>query len=75
MHSWHRVIVAWYEQALRDSCGYGGAQPYWDWTLDTNIPTFARSSVFNAVHGFGDNGAYTSTTHDTNVRLHIPEKT
>jgi tyrosinase len=49
-----------YENALRDECGYKGAQPYWDWSLD--VPEnggaqFNASPVFDPVTGFGGNGA------------------
>jgi tyrosinase len=63
---WHRYFVATYEHMLRDECGYKGAQPYWDWTLDVNPPNsnisvdeyFARSPVFDADTGFGGNGQF-----------------
>ena len=29
--SWHRYYIWGYEQALRNECGYTGAQPYWNW--------------------------------------------
>ncbi|PSN70209.1 Di-copper centre-containing protein [Corynespora cassiicola Philippines] len=29
--AWHRYFTWQYEQALRNECGYKGAQPYWDW--------------------------------------------
>jgi len=51
-------MVAVYEQQLR-ACGYSGAQPYWDWTLDTQDPSkFAKSPMFDPVTGFGGNGAF-----------------
>ncbi|KAM7201778.1 Grixazone synthase [Naviculisporaceae sp. PSN 640] len=31
--SYHRHLVHLFEAALRNECGYKGAQPYWDWTL------------------------------------------
>jgi tyrosinase len=31
--SWHRNFVWLWETALRDECGYAGAQPYWNWAL------------------------------------------
>ncbi|KAK1833753.1 hypothetical protein QBC39DRAFT_380303 [Podospora conica] len=54
---WHRYMVAVYEDMLRDECGYKGAQPYWDWSLDTPARKWADSPVFDAVTGFGGNGA------------------
>ncbi|KAK4454570.1 tyrosinase [Podospora aff. communis PSN243] len=53
---WHRYYTAVYERMLRDECGYKGAQPYWDWTLDTPASNFANSPVFDALTGFGGNG-------------------
>ncbi|KAL2840821.1 hypothetical protein BJX68DRAFT_278882 [Aspergillus pseudodeflectus] len=65
---WHRYFVASYEKALGEECGYAGAQPYWNWSLDasTDIESTAiedilfESDIFDACHGFGGNGAYTS---------------
>jgi tyrosinase len=54
---WHRLFTASYEKLLRDECGYRGAQPYWDWTLDTPAFAFVSSPLFDAVYGFGLNGA------------------
>ena len=54
---WHRVLVWEYEQALRNECGYTGAQPYWDWTLYyqnlTASPLFDGSET-----SLGGNGEY-----------------
>ena len=50
----HRYFVASYEKALRDECFYPGAQPYWDWTLDSN--DFPNSPIFDPLTGFGGNG-------------------
>lgn len=56
---WHRYLVATYEHMLRAECGYAGAQPYWDWTLDVDSDeAFASSPVFDAELGFGGNGPY-----------------
>ena len=56
---WHRYFTATYEHILRNECGYSGAQPYWDWTLDTHDPQdFPQSPVFDADLGFGGNGPY-----------------
>lgn len=54
---WHRWYTAAYEKALREECQYRGAQPYWDWTLDTPANRFTSSPVFDPVYGFGGNGA------------------
>ncbi|KAH7306089.1 hypothetical protein BKA65DRAFT_442975 [Rhexocercosporidium sp. MPI-PUGE-AT-0058] len=56
---WHRYLLWTYEAALRDECSYSGAQPYWDWTLDTvshGGASFASSPIFSPTHGFGGNG-------------------
>jgi tyrosinase len=48
-----------YETALQDECGYKGALPYWDWSLDTpenGGAQFNASPVFDPVTGFGGNG-------------------
>lgn len=57
---WHRYFVAVYEHMLRAECGYAGAQPYWDWTLDVagDDEAFASSPVFDAELGLGGNGPY-----------------
>ncbi|CAM1501037.1 Fc.00g101990.m01.CDS01 [Cosmosporella sp. VM-42] len=74
--AWHRVFVAQYEKDLRGLCGYQGAQPYWNWALDTNSAAdFANSPIFDEVTGFGRNGAYIDTSSWANVSLHIPGKT
>jgi tyrosinase len=56
--AWHRYYLAVYERMLRDECGYKGAQPYWDWTLDTPAEKWASSPVFDPVTGFGGNGEF-----------------
>ncbi|KAF2397255.1 Di-copper centre-containing protein [Trichodelitschia bisporula] len=55
---WHRYAVWNYETALINECGYTGAQPYWDWTMDTpeHGARFNESPVFDPVFGFGGNG-------------------
>ncbi|KAK7720867.1 hypothetical protein SLS63_009650 [Diaporthe eres] len=56
---WHRYFVAVYEHMLRAECGYAGAQPYWDWTLDVDTDeAFTSSPVFDPEQGFGGNGPY-----------------
>ena len=59
--AWHRFFVATYETMLRDECGYKGAQPYWDWTLDTPAEKWASSPVFDPETGFGGNGPFVAT--------------
>ncbi|KAH8147820.1 uncharacterized protein LAJ45_08286 [Morchella importuna] len=56
--AWHRYYLATYEKSLREECGYTGAQPYWDWTLDSaSNATFLAAPVF-ANSAFGGNGPY-----------------
>jgi tyrosinase len=43
-----------HERLLREECGYKGAQPYWDETLDAG--KFSESIVFSAEEGFGGDG-------------------
>ncbi|KAK3694368.1 hypothetical protein B0T22DRAFT_526307 [Podospora appendiculata] len=56
--AWHRYFVSTYEDMLRNECGFRGAQPYWDWTLDTPAAKWAASPVFDAATGFGGNGPF-----------------
>ncbi|KAJ7100707.1 tyrosinase [Mycena belliarum] len=55
---WHRRLLNVFETALREECAFHGVIPYWDWSqdVDSGLP-LARSPVFDAVHGFGGNGA------------------
>ncbi|KAL6703677.1 hypothetical protein ACN47E_009451 [Coniothyrium glycines] len=58
---WHRYFVATYEKALREDCGYLGAQPFWDWSLDAdpedlNSTRVFESEIFSTELGFGGNG-------------------
>jgi len=50
----HRLYLHAHETLLRDECGYKGAQPYWDETIDAGA--FSRSILLDPVHGFGGNG-------------------
>jgi tyrosinase len=47
-----------YESVLRNECNYTGAQPYWDYTLDTPEKGghFTSSPIFDPVYGFGGGG-------------------
>lgn len=71
---WHRYFTAVYEQALRSECGYTGAQPYWDWTLDvTPSSKFTSAPVFDSKYGFGGNGPFIAG-NDSNP-LNVPGRT
>ncbi|KAI9930255.1 hypothetical protein ASPWEDRAFT_100809 [Aspergillus wentii DTO 134E9] len=52
---WHRYFIHVYETALKESCGYTGHLPYWDWTLDWEDP--AKSAIWDPETGFGGDGA------------------
>ncbi|KAF2276777.1 Di-copper centre-containing protein [Westerdykella ornata] len=57
LFAWHRHFVWLYEQALRKECGYKGAQPYWDWTLDS--ANLLASPLFDgSPYSMGSNGEY-----------------
>lgn len=43
---WHRYYVWTLEQIMKDECGFEGAFPWWDETLDAG--NFAGSSIFTA---------------------------
>ncbi|KAK5652225.1 hypothetical protein OQA88_10722 [Cercophora sp. LCS_1] len=51
---YHRLFVWAHEEALRRECGYRGAQPYWNETLDAG--SFSASLLLDPVTGFGGNG-------------------
>lgn len=55
-YPWHRLFLYAYEKELQ-ACGYKGALPYWDWTLDTGSKDdFFNSPIFDPETGFGGNG-------------------
>ncbi len=44
---------------MLQDCGYNGAQPYWDWSLNVGSPTkFSSSPIFDPTTGFGGTGPY-----------------
>jgi len=51
---WHRYYIHSYETALKESCGYSGSLPYWDWSQDWN--EFENSPIWSSEKGFGGNG-------------------
>ncbi|KAF7364338.1 Tyrosinase central domain-containing protein [Mycena sanguinolenta] len=54
---WHRRFLHVHEIALREECGFEGALPYWDWSLDVaSGRSLSESPVFDPVYGFGGNG-------------------
>ncbi|KAK4447854.1 hypothetical protein QBC34DRAFT_381989 [Podospora aff. communis PSN243] len=62
--SWHRYFTWLYEKALREECGYKGAQPYWNWGL-TAITGLEKSPVFDGSDtSLSGNGALISPKRD-----------
>ncbi|RAH83161.1 tyrosinase central domain protein [Aspergillus japonicus CBS 114.51] len=55
---WHRGYVWLYEAALREECGYEGAQPYWNWPAYAGPDgTLANSTIFDgSEYSLGSNG-------------------
>ncbi|KAF9051984.1 tyrosinase [Panaeolus papilionaceus] len=54
---WHRYFLMRYELALREECGYKGAHPYWDWSIDADAPLpLIHSPIFDPHTGFGGDG-------------------
>lgn len=58
---WHRWFVQLHEHLLRTECGFLGAQPYWDWSIDADARDTPNSPLFDPVTGFGGNGKRTET--------------
>ncbi|KAF8495782.1 Di-copper centre-containing protein [Russula emetica] len=58
---WHRWYTDVFEKSLKTKCGYTGASPYWDWTIDA--PDFYESSFWkdsdpkSGLGGWGDPNA------------------
>ncbi|KAH8885499.1 Di-copper centre-containing protein [Thozetella sp. PMI_491] len=70
---WHRKFLAVYEAELRSTCGYTGAQPYWDWTKDAvSASAWVNSPVFDSSYGFGGNGEYLADISDLPVTSLAP---
>lgn len=65
---YHRYYVFLYEKALRDECGYDGAQPYWDWTL--SYQDVRQASVFDgSPYSMGSNGEYVPDREPTPLQI------
>ncbi|KAI1862675.1 uncharacterized protein JN550_010012 [Neoarthrinium moseri] len=62
--AWHRWFLHLFEQELRNTCGYKGAQPYWDFSKDNTINGFSKSPLFDVTHGLGGNGPYVADVSD-----------
>ncbi len=48
---WHRWFLHSFEKILQSECGFTGALPYWDWTVDVN--NAESSEVLNDFGGDG----------------------
>ncbi|KAI9155098.1 D-amino-acid oxidase [Paramyrothecium foliicola] len=59
---WHRWFVQLHEDLLRTECGFTGAQPYWDWSIDADAVNVPNSPIFDPTTGFGGNGQRTNST-------------
>ncbi|KAF8954698.1 tyrosinase [Flammula alnicola] len=65
---WHRQYVRSYELALQNECGYKGATPYWDWSLDSDsLSSLSNAPVFDPITGFGGNGVPGTYTLPPNI--------
>ena len=63
---YHRYYLWQYEKALRNECGYEGAQPYWDWTLSYEDPR--TSTVLDgSPYSLGSNGVFVPNRNATTV--------
>ncbi|KAK8068115.1 hypothetical protein PG996_007227 [Apiospora saccharicola] len=79
-HRWHRYFLWVFEQSLRETCGYNGAVPYWDWTKDAvSEQAVLESPIFDPIHGFGGNGPYVVNTtgfpKDWQTMTPVPNRT
>ncbi|KAF9051998.1 hypothetical protein BJ165DRAFT_1384778 [Panaeolus papilionaceus] len=57
--AWHRYFLHRYERELKEKCGYNGANPYWDWSIDADSPdpeSITKAPVFDPHTGFGGDG-------------------
>jgi len=58
---WHRWFLYLFDTRLRETCGYNGPTPYWDWTKDAE--SLATAPVFDPdpMHGLGQSGDCSSS--------------
>lgn len=57
------MLQLW-QNDLKSTCGFQGAIPYWDFTLDNTKEKFPKSPVFDTTYGFGGNGKYIADVSD-----------
>ncbi|KAH7020701.1 uncharacterized protein B0I36DRAFT_296087 [Microdochium trichocladiopsis] len=62
--AWHRWLLQLWQQDLKNTCGFKGAIPYWDFTLDNTQAGFPKSPVFDNTYGFGGNGEFIADISD-----------
>ncbi|KAK1055164.1 hypothetical protein LTR74_015880 [Friedmanniomyces endolithicus] len=66
--AWHRMFIHFWEQDLKNLCGYTGVLPYWNWALDAAAPQ--DSSLFTGdAYSMGSNGKYIANRTDTWLAL------
>ena len=66
--AWHRTFIHFYEQDLKNLCGYTGVLPYWNWALDYEAPQ--DSPLFTGdEYSMGSNGKYIANRSDTWLAL------
>jgi tyrosinase len=62
--AWHRGFVHFFEQDLRNLCGFTGVMPYWNWSEDAEAPQ--DSPLFSGdAYSMGGNGKFVSGRSDT----------
>ncbi|KAK3689474.1 hypothetical protein B0T22DRAFT_480684 [Podospora appendiculata] len=66
----HRRFLHLYEKALREECGYKGAQPYWDWTQSYQDPRNA-SVLDGSPWSLGSNGVFIPNRGPTIVNVPV----
>lgn len=61
---WHRTFIHFWEQDLKNLCGYTGNLPYWNWALDAEAPH--DSPLFTGdEYSMGGNGKFIPNRTDT----------
>lgn len=58
---WHRTFIHLFEQDLKDTCGYQGTMPYWNWPATADDLT--GSNIFNGdAYSMSGDGYFTNDT-------------
>jgi len=72
--AWHRTFIHFWEQDLKNLCGYTGVIPYWNWALDAEAPQ--NSPLFTGdAYSLGSNGKYIANRSDTFLGLMVRHET